>query len=87
MVMRTGSLHHNGSLQSIALQQSFMVQTMTGFLIYDWIEQPAKQEIIKEVLSLLEQKILEPHSGDSPVLSCSVHVGLQIYASRHFGAS
>ena len=44
---------------------------MTGFLIYDWIEQPAKQEIIKEVLSLLEQKILEPHSGDSPVLICS----------------
>ena len=40
------------------------LQTMTGFLIYDWIEQPKKQEIIKEVLSLLEQKVLEPHSGE-----------------------
>lgn len=36
---------------------------MTGFLIYDWIEQPKKQEIIQEVLKLLEQKVLEPHSG------------------------
>lgn len=42
-----------------------LTKTMTGFLIYDWIEQPAKQEIIKEVLSLLEQKVLEPHSGRS----------------------
>ena len=39
------------------------MQTMTGFLIYDWIEQPKKQEIIQEVLKLLEQKVLEPHSG------------------------
>ena len=37
---------------------------MTGFLIYDWIEQPRKQEIIQEVLKLLEQKVLEPHSGE-----------------------
>lgn len=37
---------------------------MTGFLIYDWIEQPKKQEIIQEVLKLLEQKVLEPHSGE-----------------------
>lgn len=36
---------------------------MTGFLIYDWIEQPRKQEIIQEVLKLLEQKVLQPHSG------------------------
>ncbi len=36
---------------------------LTGFLIYDWIEKPHKQEVIKEVLSLLEQKILEPNSG------------------------
>ncbi len=42
------------------------LQTLTGFLIYDWIEQPQKQEIIKEVLSLLEQKVLEPHSGKMP---------------------
>lgn len=42
---------------------STFVQTMTGFLIYDWIEQPKKQEIIQEVLKLLEQKVLEPHSG------------------------
>lgn len=39
------------------------MQTMTGFIIYDWIEQPKKQEIIQEVLKLLEQKVLEPHSG------------------------
>lgn len=39
------------------------MQTITGFLIYDWIEQPKKQEIIQEVLKLLEQKVLEPHSG------------------------
>lgn len=40
-----------------------LLQVVTGFLIYDWIEQPKKQEIIKEVLSLLEQKVLDPHSG------------------------
>ena len=40
------------------------VQIVTGFLIYDWIEQPKKQEIIKEVVSLLEQKVLVPHSGE-----------------------
>lgn len=40
-------------------------KTLTGFLIYDWIEQPHKQEVIKEVLSLLEQKVLDPHSGRS----------------------
>jgi len=34
-------------------------------LIYDWIEKPHKQEVIKEVLSLLEQKILEPNSGEA----------------------
>lgn len=39
------------------------LQILTGFLIYDWIEQPKKQEIIKEVISLLEQKVLVPHSG------------------------
>lgn len=42
---------------------SVCMQTITGFLIYDWIEQPKKQEIIQEVLKLLEQKVLEPHSG------------------------
>lgn len=42
---------------------SALIQTMTGFLIYDWIEQSKKQEIIQEVLKLLEQKVLEPHSG------------------------
>lgn len=41
------------------------LQVLTGFLIYDWIEKPHKQEVIKEVLSLLEQKILEPHSGEA----------------------
>ena len=39
------------------------LQTVTGFLIYDWIEKPHKQEVIKEVLSLLEQKVLDPRSG------------------------
>ena len=41
------------------------LQVLTGFLIYDWIEKPHKQEVIKEVLSLLEQKILEPNSGEA----------------------
>ncbi len=49
---------------------------LTGFLIYDWIEKPHKQEVIKEVLSLLEQKILEPNSGEAhnshPVLITQV---------------
>ncbi|KAL0053804.1 hypothetical protein WJX82_010988 [Trebouxia sp. C0006] len=40
-------------------------KVLTGFLIYDWIEKPHKQEVIKEVLSLLEKKILEPNSGRS----------------------
>ena len=41
------------------------LQVLTGFLIYDWIEKPHKQEVIKEVLSLLEKKILEPNSGET----------------------
>ena len=42
---------------------------LTGFLIYDWIEKPHKQEVIKEVLSLLEKKILEPDSGEAHLTS------------------
>lgn len=47
------------------------LQVLTGFLIYDWIEKPHKQEVIKEVLSLLEQKILEPSSGEAHDSHCT----------------
>ena len=46
-----------------------LLQVLTGFLIYDWIEKPHKQEVIKEVLSLLEQKILEPNSGEAHLMA------------------
>lgn len=53
---------------------------MTGFLIYDWIEQPKKQEIIQEVLKLLEQKVLEPHSGE---WQCAVSVFTCLHGPAH----
>ena len=54
-----------------------LLQVVTGFLIYDWIEQPKKQEIIKEVLSLLEQKVLDPHSGMWQITAKLCWIGLQ----------
>lgn len=59
-----------GALDTAPVQAANMdilaqTKVVTGFLIYDWIEQPKKQDIIKEVVGLLEQKVLVPHSGKS----------------------
>ena len=39
------------------------LKTMTGFLIYDWIERPDKQAVIQEPLDLLIKKVLVPSAG------------------------
>ncbi len=63
------------------------LQVLTGFLIYDWIEKPHKQEVIKEVLSLLEQKILEPNSGEAHLTPPLFFIGFfftDFFSSRDF---
>ena len=44
---------------------------ITNFLIYAWIEQPHKQEVLQETMDLLVNKVLEPYSGD-----CKLHFQL-----------
>lgn len=59
--------------QEVYSHLCLVVQTVTGFLIYDWIEQHKKQDIIKEVVGLLEQKVLVPHSGEANVQRVTLH--------------
>jgi len=57
-------------------------------LIYDWIEKPHKQEVIKEVLSLLEKKILEPNSGEAHLTPPLFFIGFffaYFFSSHDFG--
>ena len=37
--------------------------TVTSFIIYNWIEQPHKQEVLKETMDLLVQKVIDPYTG------------------------
>ena len=43
--------------------------TITNFLIYGWIEQPNKQEVLQETMDLLVKKVLVPYTGDALELS------------------
>lgn len=35
-----------------------------GFIIYEWIEGPHKEEVVKEVMKLLEDSVIDPYSGE-----------------------
>ncbi|KAK9865601.1 hypothetical protein WJX84_007390 [Apatococcus fuscideae] len=36
---------------------------ITNFLIYAWVEQPHKQEVLQETMDLLVKKVLDPYTG------------------------
>lgn len=40
--------------------------TVGNFLIYKWIEQPAKQEVLQETMDLLVKQVIVPFSGLLP---------------------
>lgn len=37
---------------------------VTNFIIYGWIEQPNKQEVLQETMDLLVKKVLVPYTGE-----------------------
>lgn len=59
-----GALDQSGNSQFSAMDL-LNGKVLSGFLIYGWIEQPEKEQVVKEVFQLMEDGVLSPHEGET----------------------